>query len=383
MPGVAFTGPPSAAARQPAPSRRRLARIGLFVLLATLIGLLSASIIVTTDWAEGRAANIEFPLLMELTGAYTFLLLIPFILGAVRRFPITRATWWYRVPLHLVLSMVIGATHTLLMWGTRSVAYWALDWGTYDYGVMRFRFLMEYQKQFLSYCLVYIAGAGLAFVRRARERELQATALQSQLTEARLDALKAQLNPHFLFNTLHMISSYVYTAPQRADAMIANLSDLLRESLRYSDMQEVTVEQELRSLRRYLDIMSARFDDRLAIDVDAPADTHAALVPHLILQPLVENAVAHGTARATDAGRIRISVSQRGDRLRLVIDDNGPGFDGDGQSVRGRGVGLSNAAERLRAHYGERQRLDIGTRPEGGARVSIELPWHTTAEARP
>jgi two-component system, LytTR family, sensor kinase len=357
---------------------QRLRRGGLFVLIGTLIGLLSASIIITSDWAEGRASSIKFPLLMELTGAYTFLMLLPLILAGVRRFPITRGNWWHRVPLHVGISVLVGVSHTLLMWGTRSLAYWALDWGTYDYGLMRYRFLMEYQKQFLSYWLVFVIASGLAFVRRTRERELQASKMKTQLSEARLNMLKTQLNPHFLFNTLNMISSYVHADPRRADTMITNLSDFLRESLRYSDVQEVTVEQELKFLRGYLDIMKARFDDRLVFEVDAPAETRRGLVPHLILQPLVENAVAHGTSQSTHVGLVKISVTRDSDTLQLVVEDNGPGFDGDPRSALGRGMGLSNSDERLRAHYGERQRLDLGNRPEGGARITVELPWHTS-----
>jgi two-component system, LytTR family, sensor kinase len=364
-------------------SRRVLRRVGLFALIGTLIGLLSASIIITSDWADGRASPIGFPLLMELTGAYTFLLLLPLILAGIRRFPITRANWWHRVPLHCAISVLVGVSHTLLMWGTRTLAYWALDWGAYDYGLMRFRFLMEYQKQFLSYWLVFAVASAFAYVRQSRERELHAAALKHQLADARLHMLKTQLNPHFLFNTLNMISSYVHDDPRRADTMIANLSDFLRESLRHSEAQEVTVEQELESLRGYLDIMRARFDDRLAFEVEAPAEVREALLPHLLLQPLVENAVTHGTSRATHPGVVRIRIRRLDDTLQLVVEDNGPGFGGNPQSAPGRGVGLSNSIDRLREHYGEHAHVDLENRRDGGARLTIVLPWHTSPLTTP
>ncbi len=350
---------------------------GLLFLLWTLLGLLNASTVVSSNLAEGRDGDVAFALLMEMTGAYTNLMLLPVMVAAFRRFPVTRATWWHRVPALQGVSLVVGASHTLLMWGTRTVAYQILDWGTYDYGVMRYRFLMEYQKQFLAFWLIFFGYQVLVYLRRGREREVQAAALQTQLSEARLNVLKMQLNPHFLFNTLNMISSFAHSDPDRADAMISNLSDFLREALRQSGVQEVTLGAELELLRSYLDIMKARFDDRLSLDVDVDQDIREALVPHLILQPLVENAVTHGTARQVDPGRIRIAGRRQQDRLVLTIDDNGPGVSGQDDGGPGHGVGLANVSERLRTLYGDGQGLTLTNRPEGGARVTIDLPWHT------
>jgi len=359
----------------------RLRRWGLALLAATLLGLLNASVVITANWAEGGDGEVAFSLLMELTGAWTLLSLFPVILPFMRRHPITTGNWWRTIPLHLIASVAMGVTHTLLMWGTRTFAFRMLNWGEYDYGLMRYRFLMEYQKQFLAYCLIYLAVAVLAYVRRGRERELQAAALRTRLSEARLSALKMQLNPHFLFNTLNMISSFTHSEPRKADAMISNLSDLLREALRHSDAQEVTLDQELRALQPYLDLMQARFDDRLRIEVDAPSDLRGARVPHLLLQPLVENAVTHGTARQTGTGHVTVTASRVGDRLLLVVADNGPGFDGPPAESIGRGVGLSNLRERLNTLYADRHRLDLANRPGGGARVTVELPWHPAENA--
>lgn len=354
---------------------------GLLFLLWTLLGLLSASTVISSNLAEGRDAEASSALLMEMTGAYTLLMLLPVMVASFRRFPVTRATWWRWVPLLMGVSLVVGVSHTLLMWGTRTVAYQILGWGAYDYGLMKYRFLMEYQKQFLAFWLIFFAYQVLTSIRRTRERELQAAAMQAQLSEARLNALKTQLNPHFLFNSLNMISSFVHTDANRADSMISNLSDLLREALRHSAVQEVTLGAELEFLRHYLDLMKARFDDRLSLEVEAPEDTRAALVPHLILQPLVENAVTHGTAKQVYPGYIRIMTARQGDRLVLTVDDNGPGVATGSSGHGGHGVGLSNIAERLRSLYGDRQRLSLTNRPGGGARVTIDVPWHTEPAA--
>lgn len=363
------------------PHMRPVRAVLLLWAVSTVVGLLSASIVITAELASGEPAKTGAALLRELTGAYTFGALIPPLLAAFRRVPITRDTWWHAVPVHLALSMVVGATHTLLMWTTRTAGYEWLGWGSYDYGLMRFRFLMEYQKQLPAYWLVWAGWAAVAFLRRSRERELQQATLRSQLADARLSALALQLNPHFLFNTLNMIASFVGSDPARAERMIATLSDLLRESLRRGEARDVSLEDEVRVLGHYLTIMQARFADRLRVDLDVPADLLRARVPLLLLQPLVENAITHGTARQTGQGHLAIRARRTGDRLTLTVEDNGPGFDGAPADALGRGVGLTNVAERLKTLYGSDHQLDFANRPAGGARVTLTLPWQEREKA--
>lgn len=348
----------------------------LLFLLANLIGLLNFGVALTAQRAEGSTQPARVPLLMELTGAWAFFVLLPAVLAFMQRVPIRREDWWRRVPLHVLATAVFGATHTLLMWGSRTLAYALLDWGTYDYGDMRYRFVMEYLKQGAAYWLIYAAVATFDYVERARRREVQAAELQRQLTEARLAALKMQLNPHFLFNTLNMISSHVHDDPDRADAMIAQLSDFLRLALRHAEVQEVPVRTELEFLAAYLAIMQARFEERLEVQVDAAPEAREALVPHLVLQPLVENAVTHATSDHGGPGRVRIEVARDGARLRLLVQDNGPGLGGE---PVGKGIGLTNTAERLQALYGDEQRLGFEAAPGGGLRVVIEVPFRTVA----
>src|SRR5262249_3015504 len=160
-------------------------------------------------------------------------------------FPLSWSCLPRRLPLHLPVLVAFGISHTLLMWGSRSLLYQLLGWGSYNYGDMRYRFFMEGGKQLVGYWGVYAVLALRDYAQRSRERELRAARLQRELTEARLQALKMQLNPHFLFNTLNMISSHVHDDPSRAEEMIAHLSDFLRMTLRHSQEQEVPLSTEL------------------------------------------------------------------------------------------------------------------------------------------
>jgi len=361
--------------------RSQVRRFSLLFVLWTLIGLATTSIVLTAEWASRKPVSVGYVLLRELTGAYTFLLLLPGLLLFIGRFPIQRGNWWRRLPLHFAFTVVFGSAHTLLMWGTRSLLFELLGFGPFDYGLMGYRFLMEYLKQLPAYWLVYSVVAVIAYVKRARERELQTAQLRTQLTEARLNALKMQLNPHFLFNALNLVSSLVRADPDRADTMISHLSDFLRQTLRDSDLQEVPLEKELEFLGAYVEITKARFEERLDIEIDVTPEARTALVPHLVLQPLVENAVAHGTAHFATVGRVRVAGWRDGGWLRVRVEDNGPGVDGDPQAALGRGVGLSNTLERLRTLYGQQHRLDLVNLPEGGLRLTLELPWRESGPA--
>jgi two-component system, LytTR family, sensor kinase len=355
----------------------RARRWGLILLGVTAIGLLNFFVALTSWRAEGNVDSAKYPLLWEMTGIYTALLLLPPLLFVMRRFPITRATMVTRLPLHAASFVAFALTHTLLMWGTRTVLYRLLGWGGYDYGAMRYRFLMEGAKQLVIYVLIYGLVALAAYARRNRERELRAARLERELSEARLAALKMQLNPHFLFNTLNMISSHVHESPDAAEEMIAHLSDFLRMTLRHASAQEVSLATEIEFLEAYLAIMKARFEGRLAVEVAFDDAVREALVPHLVLQPLVENALMHAVSDQQGAGRLRLSASRPGERLLLVVEDNGPGLAAAGTAPAGRGVGLSNTAARLRELYDEDQRVGLSDAAGGGCRVEVEVPYRT------
>jgi two-component system, LytTR family, sensor kinase len=234
---------------------------------------------------------------------------------------------------------------------------------------------------FIDDLMVYFAvlGGGVArdyFLRyRAREQEtsrLQAEAahLHAQLAEARLTVLRTQLDPHFLFNTLNAVSALVERDPRGVRRMIARLSDLLRHTLEEQPAQEVTLNRELELLRRYLDIMEIRFQGRLQVAFHIEPEVHDALVPHLLLQPIVENALKHGISDLEEIGRIEIEARSEGDDLVLVVRDNGPGPVDDPSS----GVGVRNTVERLRELYGDRGRFVLRRGERGGAMAEVRMP---------
>lgn len=228
--------------------------------------------------------------------------------------------------------------------------------------------------------LIYL-GIGMAIFayhhrERSRGRAIRTSALEAQLAQARLQALKAQLHPHFLFNTLNAISALMHRDVDSADRMIALLSDLLRVSLDKDDRHQVSLKDELGFLERYLAIERIRFRDRLTVDIDVETGCSAALVPRLILQPLVENSIIHGIALQSTAGLIAIRARRKGNRLVVSVADDGPGLLGDRPSREG--VGLSNTRARLAELYGAEQRVILERAAEGGLQVTLEMPFEHT-----
>jgi LytS/YehU family sensor histidine kinase len=198
--------------------------------------------------------------------------------------------------------------------------------------------------------------------------------LEKRLAEAKLQALQMQLNPHFLFNTLHSISALMHRDVEAADRMIVLLSDLLRRALDGTKEHEVPLAQELDLLDRYLEIERTRFGDRLSVEVDIAPETLTARVPNLILQPLVENAIKHGIERVAGPRKIQLQAQRRAGRLILAVSDDGAGL-ATGGAVR-EGIGLSNTRARLQELYGQDQQLALTARAGGGLTVTLELPFH-------
>ena len=212
---------------------------------------------------------------------------------------------------------------------------------------------------------------------RYRERERDAERLAAGLTEARLQALKMQLQPHFLFNTLNAISALIPAEAKPARRMVARLGDLLRIALEHEETQEVTLREELAFLQPYLEIEQARLEDRLTVVMEIAPETLDARVPHLMLQPLVENAIRHGIAPRIEPGRVEISAASGADDrfLHLEVRDDGPGLGRDGGTGSRKGVGLTNTRSRLEQLYDGEHRFEFANRPEGGTVVRIFLPF--------
>ena len=218
--------------------------------------------------------------------------------------------------------------------------------------------------------LVYAMVAGLYHAWRAQR-------LETQLMQARLDALVGQLQPHFLFNTLHTISAFVLEDPKQANRMITRLSELLRQSFNRERGPLVSLEEELELLDHYVAIQEARFGDRLRVTFRVDPRAAAAVVPTFLLQPLVENAIRHGAVPNGSVAEVEIAATLAGDRLHLEVRDNGPGFPGGTGRNGGSGVGISNTRERLSELYGPGHRFDLtnGPPPAGGAVATIEIPY--------
>ena len=221
--------------------------------------------------------------------------------------------------------------------------------------------------------MVAAAEAGRRAVYSAFDRER----LRAQVAEQRLIALTGQLHPHFLFNTLQGISTLIHRDPEAADEMLAKLSDLLRDLLRHRDHVLVPLADELRYARTYLEIAQLRFADRLRFEIDVMADADRASVPLFILQPLVENALAHGIGGRTQGGCVWVTARRDGERLRLEVADDGGGL--TTSTTLREGVGLSNTRERLRASFGDDQQLSLGRATAGGAVARIDVPFRAHA----
>jgi two-component system, LytTR family, sensor kinase len=308
------------------------------------------------------------PLINELiTGAWMAGLLFPLVARFARRFPVGRRNWYTRLPLHALALTGYSLAKTSLMWGLRSALYPLFGLGHFHYGDMLARYPMEFSMDVIVYTIMVSI---VYFI----DRHVRATQLEARLAQARLENLRLQLQPHFLFNALNTISSVVYEDPRRADAMIAGLSDLLRSTITDSESQEVPLDREIETLELYLAIMRQRFEDRLDIEVHIAPDVLKALVPHLLLQPLVENSIRYGTNPRSNAITVKVTAERDGANTRLRIRDFGRGLP-EGQWRRG--TGISNTVERLQQLYGAGHTLEFENCADGGLAVTVALPYHT------
>jgi signal transduction histidine kinase len=387
------TDQPQASDEQPQRAERmRLGRSELLLILAfwTFMAILSAAGGLLDPRDRGfQSVFASAPVAMAFIESYMWALLTPPIFLLSSRFSISRSNWLSRLALLVGIGVVIAvAVDTMNAWLRFSVFYTSTvrdappvgPWVT----VRRFFFLND----FIVYIAVLSAGIARSYSVRyqARQRDsiqlrAEAALLQVQLAEARLAALRSQLDPHFLFNTLHAVSSLVERDPKGVRRMIARLSELLRRRLESDGEQETTLEAELDFVDRYLEIMQIRFQGRLSVHADVEQEVRSALVPNLILQPLVENALKHGVGRTEGPGRIVITARRVGDRVVMSVEDNGPGLD-DGAVPRAEGVGLKNSRGRLAHLYGEEQSLTLRPGASGGAFAEVSLPYHTADDFR-
>jgi two-component system, LytTR family, sensor kinase len=372
--------------------------VALIIGFWTFMAVLTAANGILAPRGRGPQPGLASSVAIAFIGSFLWAALTPPIFWLSGRLTVERSNWVPRLLLFVgagvVVAMLMEATIAYLgfeVLGARS-RRWS---GRFNplFGAGRMFWLDDF--------IVFIAVGAAGFARdyflryRARHDEalrLQAEAvrLQAQLAEARLDALRRQLDPHFLFNTLHAVASLVERDPRGVRRMIARLSELLRHSLEGGNEPEVPLRQELDMVGRYLDIMQVRFQGRLAVETRVGDRALDALVPNLILQPLVENAIKHGVERQPGSGRITIEGDVEGDvegdALVLRVRDDGPGvteLPGVGGAGGGaRGVGLRNTVARLEQLYGAEQHFTLRADDGGGTVAEIRLPYHTRADLR-
>ncbi len=313
--------------------------------------------------------------LLNLGYWYSWAVLAPGIIRLSRRFPLDQTYWMRSVPVHILGVFVATSVHIVMAVAARMLAYWAYGESTASWRMEAQRmFFLNFDWEMMTYWAIVGLSHALRFHREAQARKLRASQLETRLVEARLQTLQRQLQPHFLFNTLNTISALMHRDVDAADAMIARLSDLLRISLRMVGVQEVTLKEELDFLSKYLEIEQTRFRDRLTVVFEIQPDTLDGLVPNLILQPLVENAIKHGIGPRAAPGTITIRARQAGAMLELEVQDNGVGMSAARLSDFNRGVGLSNTRSRLEHLYGSLHRFEFRRPAEGGLLVSIAVP---------
>jgi len=340
--------------------------IGLFYALQ--IYLIYARNMQSARWGQVVPAALLF--------WYIWAGLSPLILRLGRAFRFESRVWVRGLIVHMVCGIGIALAHDGLLLLGVSLYEAASGKGFMFFQRLPGVFLSIYVTAgIIIYWMITFGGQVIDYNKRLREGELRESRLQSQLAIAELEALRMQLHPHFLFNTLHAISALVGKNPEAADRMIARLSDLLRMSLEGAGAQEVLLGEELEFLEGYLDIQKTRFEDRLNVIMEIDSGVLGSVVPSMILQPLVENALKHGIAGRAAGGKVTIAARREDCWLKVQIRDDGPGLgSADPGSIKF-GVGLSNTSARLKQLYGGNHRFELKSDPEGGLVVEIDLPF--------
>jgi sensor histidine kinase YesM len=345
----------------------------------TLIALLKFGYRYFDDLARDRGGTFSLRLMEEMTGVYSAAIIFPALLWFTRRLRFRGHNWPVILAAHCGGLVAFSVIDTTLMAVSRAVLSPTLGLGPYDYGELRFRYPMEFFNHVLAYVSL-VAGIYLVeYYREARDRQVQSAELETRLAHAQLQNLRLQLNPHFLFNTLNTISSVMYEDVGRADAMLARLSDLLRHTLEQGDSQQVPLEEEMKLLHLYLEIMQARFGEDLKVNVEVEGELGKALVPQMILQPVVENSIRYGMNAGSSKREVDVRAGRENGMLLLQVRDHGSGIAGLERGGWRKGVGLSNTADRLEGLYGAQHELRLENASGGGLAVTLRLPYRTAA----
>ena len=324
---------------------------------------------------RGRGLSFPWPRYAGLLADFLlWAVFTPAALWFIWRAPLCRSTWQRRLPVQVLVGVAVTGVYTafdLLVRGALAHLLAEPDLAPPPSPGLFFRLFVTHV---FAYVDVALVGHAVHYARDARAKELRTSQLEAGLAEAQLQVLRMQLHPHFLFNTLHTVSALMHKDVRAADRMLALLGDLLRDSFDKLGAQEVSLKQELGFLDRYLEIERTRFQDRLRVELDVAPEVLDAVVPNLLLQPLVENAVRHGAARREGSSRVQVVGYEREGWLELRIRDDGPGLPGEEELQRRGGVGLANTQARLEQTFGKEHRFEVRNRPEGGVEVALALP---------
>lgn len=363
---------------------RARAILGAGFLFAVFAGVMSHAFTLATGTAlwtleADPSASFSYVMLMNQIYWVSWAALTPAIFWFADRYPLSSTTWKRRIPGHVLAGSAFVFAHATLVGTGRSWLQTAYGMDTEWWDWVKHQFLRTYDWELTYYAAATGVRHALVYYQAARDREVEAAQLETRLVEAQLQALQRQLHPHFLFNTLHAISALVRRNPDAAEDMIERLGDLLRLTLNKVGAQEVPLREELDYLGVYLDIEKIHFGSRLAVARTIDPAALAALVPFLVLQPLVENAIRHGIGPRLAPGGVSIDARVAGSRLLLQVSDTGVGMPSGTLQRLTQGVGLSNTRARLEHLYGSDHRFTFEHGPSGGVTVTLDLPLRCEA----
>ncbi|GJM44349.1 MAG: ATPase [Gemmatimonadota bacterium] len=352
-------------------------RWSLALLGWTAVGLFFANrLFFTSQWTDTPVSWTD-AVSWSFLDWYLWAALSPIIFKASARFGILRRASIRNVLVHLSLSLLLTCLHSAIY----GAIVWKVRWVPQDSATItelaQGLFFGKFHMGVVTYWVLVLLHHALDYYRRYREKELRVSRMEAQLATAQLQALRMQLQPHFLFNTLNAVSALMHRDVNAAETMLARLSDFLRLALETGTAVEVPLKQELEFLEHYLYIEQTRFADRLQVSIHADRDAMDASVPNLILQPIVENAIRHGIARSSTAGRIEIAAHRENGSLLLRVTDDGPGLPRGG--VQREGVGLTNTRARIRQLYGAASRLQLENASNGGTDVQLVIPYRAVS----
>jgi two-component sensor histidine kinase len=352
----------------------------IIFITATVLGLFFAAQIYFSAAALHRDIGWGQALYWSFGDWYEWALLSPIVFWTCRKFPFDRQSWRRSLPVHLVADILLSGLHAV-MCAALAVLQGVVTGKAVVFSTTLNALLANRTHYNLAvYALIVCAWHAWDYYRKFREREAHAAQLAGLLAQTQLQALRMQLNPHFLFNSLNAVSSLMLKDVVAANKMIVRLGELLRLTLEKSDQQEVSLKQEIEFLRRYLEIEQIRFGERLQLKIDVDPSTLNAAVPNLILQPLVENAIRHAIEPQETTGQIELRSLRDNGSLVLQVSDNGPGLTRETASAETRErIGLNNTRERLRKLYGDAQQFELIGNAGGGVTARLSIPFHVAS----